>query len=275
VSPAVVRWRFSPATTNSLRLLVYATVGLTVGPVLGLVGLVGATLVSANDVGFALLVLVLAVVVGLGVGSGRALFALGNAPPEVHETTDALSKRAVVGSVLAGMGLGLWGLQWTDFGLVVLGGSLLTGVAALVVGAGLRTEGVVDCDAGELRYGGHTIPLDAIRRIHTRQLGPFALGVCNYHAGQVGPSTPRWVVLSAAAVEALRAAATGDAPAEAAAERAPTAVRAIAAVFGLGCLALGPLLWTVLPADGRLFAAYLGLFGILFGVVFLRYALVA
>ncbi|AUV80425.1 hypothetical protein C2R22_01095 [Salinigranum rubrum] len=207
---AVVRWRFGPATTRSLRLLVYAAVGLTAGPVLGLLALVGATLVRSG-VDVALFALVLALVVGLGVGSGRAVFALGSAPPEVHEMVRALSRWGVAGGVLFGASLALVGLRWTEFGLELLVGSVVAGFAALVVGAGLQSEGVVDREGGTLEYGGHTVPLDAVRRVHARGVGPFVLAFLAYHAGHVGASTPRFAVLSSEAVTAVRANADGNA----------------------------------------------------------------
>ncbi len=273
-SPTVVRWRFSPATTRSLRLPVYAAVGLTVGPVLGLLALVGATLVR-SDVGVALVALVLALFVGLGIGSGRALFALGSAPPEVHETVRALSRWGVASGVLVGAGLALVGLRWTEFGVELIVAGIVTGFACLSVGAGLRTEGVVDCEARELVYYGHTVPLDAVRRVRALRLGPFVLALLAYHRGRVSASTPRFVVLSSEAVAAVRASADESAAGSDAGERASTAVRAVAAAFGVACLAAGPVLWLVLPPEGRLFAGYLGAFGLLFGVVFVRYALVA
>ena len=269
-----VRWRFSPATTRSLRFLVYAAVGLTVGPVLGLLALVGATLVRSG-VGVALFALVLALVVGLGVGSGRALFALGSAPPEVHETVRALSRWGVTGGVLLGAGVSLWGLSRTGVGFELLVGSVVAGFAALVVGAGLQSEGVVDGEEGTLEYGGHTVPLDAVRRVHAGRVGRFVLALLTYHAGQVGASAPRFVVLSSEAVATVRRSAGASVAESTTGERAPTAVRGVAAVFGIACLAVAPVLWFVLPPEGRLFAGYLGVFGLLFGVVFVRYAVVA
>jgi hypothetical protein len=265
---------------------VYAAVGLTVGPWLALVGVVGATLVAGGGVGAALLAFVLALVVGVGVGSGRAVFALGKAPPEVHETVRALSRWGVVASIGVGAGVGLAGLLWTDVGFAILVGIGVVGFTCLIVSAGLRTTGVVDCDARELAYVGHTIPLDAIRRLYTRRLGPFVFAGVAYHRGLVGPSTPRWVVLSVAAhdaVESVRASRderdTDDIDEADDASTTPSAVRWVAAAFGVGSLLVGPMLWLVLAGENHYFATYLGLFattfGLLFGFVFLRYALVA
>jgi hypothetical protein len=82
-------------------------------------------------------------------------------------------------------------------------------------------------------------------------------------------------VVSADALSAVESArASHDTPDDG--ERASTAVRAVAGTVGLACLAAGPLLWLLLPTgNGRVVAAYLGGFGLLFGAVFLRYAAVA
>ncbi|WP_372912390.1 hypothetical protein [Salinigranum sp.] len=276
---SAVEWEFSPATTRPLRLLVYVAVGLGVGPVCGLVVLVGATLVGGGGVGVALFVFVLALFVGFGVGSGRALFALGNAPPEVHETVRALSRGGVVASVLLGTGGGVVGLRWTDVGFELVVGGVVAGFVALVVGAGLQSEGVVDGDTGELTYAGHTVPLDAIRRVRTLRLGRFVVLVVDYHPGRVGASTPRVVVCSRAARDQISAGTRRETPAsgadEQSGERAPRAVRAVAATFGLACLVVGPVLWILVPAEGRLIVGYLGVFGLLFGALFVRYAVVA
>ncbi|WP_152043275.1 hypothetical protein [Salinigranum salinum] len=274
----VVRWRFSPAATRSLRLLVYAAVGLLVGPAVGFVGLLLTTLLRA-DAG--LLLLVVALFVGLGVGSGRALVGLasGELPTPIHEDVRALSCRWVAGAVLTTAGLTVWGFRATGVGLELIVGSVVTGVLALVIGAGLRTDGVVDCDGGTLTYRGHTVPLDAVRRVRSARVGPFVLALLRYYDASVGPSTPRFVVCSAAARRAIASVRSSDSATTApgAEDHAtPIAVRLVAAAFGLGCLAVGPLLWVGLPAGGgRLLAVYLGLFGLLFGALFIRYALVA
>lgn len=274
----VVRWRFSPTATRSLRLLVYAAVGLVVGPVVGFVGLVLPTLLR-EDAG--ILLLVVALFVGLGVGSGRALVGLasGELSTPIHEDVRALSRRWVAGAVLTAAGLTVWGFRATGVGLELLAGSVVTGFLALVMGAGLRTDGVVDCDGGTLTYRGHTVPLDAVRRVRSVRVGPFMLALLRYHDASVGPSTPRFVVCSTAARQAIASVRSSDsattAP-EAEDYATPIAVRLVAATFGLGCLAVGPLLWVGLSAGGsRFLAVYLGLFGLLFGALFVRYALVA
>jgi hypothetical protein len=248
---------------------------------------VGATLVAGGGVGAALLVFVLALVVVVGVGSGRAVFALGKAPLDVHETVRALSRWGVVASIGIGTGVCLAGLLLTDVGFVILGGTVVVGFGCLSVSAGLRTTGVVDRDAMELSYAGHTIPLNAVRRTDTRRLGPFVFALVRYHRGRVGPSTPRWLVCSVEAhdaIESVRASmderdeaeTDGQTETETEATNAtPRTVRWVAAAFGVGCLLVGPVLWLLVPSEGRLFAGYLGIFGLLFGALFVRYALVA
>jgi hypothetical protein len=284
VSPPAVQWRFDPATTRPLRLLVYAAVGLAVGPLVGFVALLSTTLAAGGGAGVALVAIVLALVVGLGVGSGRMLFTLASddVPTPLHGDTGALSRRWLVGSVLVGATLEYATFLLTDLGLCLLVGSAVTGFCLLVVGAGLQSEGAVDPDAGTIEYGGDAIPLGAVRRVRSLRFGRFVLAVVGYHAGRVGPSTPRLLVLSAEALEALDSSRTshasdrdrgGTRPVPTA---TPTATRAVAAAFGLACLAAGPILWLALPPDGgRLVAVYLGVFGLFFGGLFLRYAVVS
>lgn len=279
MSSTTARWQFSPANTRSLRLLVSAAVGLTVGPLVGFVALLSTTLVARGGSGVLLVVLALAV--ALGVGSGRALLALasGDVSTRLHDDTRALSRRWLVGSVSAGAVLGYTGLRWTDVGLALSVGSVVTGFGLLVAGAGLRSEGVIDPDAGTVEYRGDTVPFEAIQRVRSRRIGGFVPAIVRYHAGRVGPSTPRVLVFSVDAFETLESsrashANTPDDASQSSARPTPFAVRAVAASFGLACLAVGPVLWVVLhPGGGRLIAGYLGVFGLLFGGLFLRYAI--
>lgn len=276
-----VQWRFTTANSRPLRALSYLAVGLVVGPLLGFLAIVGSV-VAQDDPGRLLLVVVLAVVVGLGVGSGRALFGLANAPPEVHETVRALSRRGVLGSVLTGAAVVLVGLRWTEVGLGVLVGCVGAGLGALVVGAGLQSEGAVDRAERTVEYGSHTVSVDAIRTVRSIRVGAVAVALVRYLPGRVGPSTPRVFVLSGDgldAVESMRAdGVRTDAVQSGESEElksTPTAVRLVAGTFGVACVAVGPALWFVLPpGTGRLLAGYLGVFGLLFGALFLRYAVV-
>lgn len=289
MSSTVVHWRFSPATVRSLRVLVYAAVGLTVGPFLGFVVLLLTVL--AREGGGGLAALVVALVVAFGVGSGRVVFALASdeVSTTAHEDTRALSRAWLVASALAGAGLGSWGLlrAGAGFGLVV--GCVVAGFLLLAVGAGLRTEGRVDTGERTLEYDGVTVPLDAVRRVRSKRVGRFCFALVSYHRGRVGPSAPRWVALSTEArdvVESARRSGGGDGdgrvanPAEDV-HSAPRAVRWVAAAFGVGCLATGPGLWHLLSATGSAPAfttslvAFGGALGAVFGAVFLRYALVA
>lgn len=283
----VVHWRFSPATVRSLRVLVYAAVGLTVGPFLGFVALLLTVL--ARDGGVGLTTLVVALVVAFGVGSGRVVFALASdeVPTTAHEGTRALSRAGLGVSTLAGAGLVCWGLLRADAGFGLVVGCVAVGFVLLVVGAGLRTEGQVDTGERTLEYGGATVPLDAVRRVRAKRVGRFCFALVTYHRGQVGPSAPRWVVLSAEAHDAVESARTSETGAEHEEEptgdvhTTPRAVRWVATVLGIGCLAAGPGLWLLLSAAGSspVFTTFLvvfgGALGVVFGAVFLRYALVA
>lgn len=279
MSSTIVRWRFSPANTRSLRLLACAAVGLTVGPVVGLVTLLSTVFVARGGSG----VVIVAPLVALVVGSGRALLALASddVPAPLHDDTRALSRRWLVGSVVVGAVLGYTGLRWTDVGVALPLGSAVAGFGLLAVGAGLRSEGVVDLGAGTVEYVDDAVLLDAVRRVRSLRFGRFVLVIVGYHAGRVWPSTPRLLVLSADALEALESSGSSrpdvpDDTSRVATRPAPTAVRVVAAALGLACLAAGPVLWLALPPDGgRLLAGCLGLFGLLFGGLFLRYAVLA
>lgn len=271
-----VDWQFTPATSRWLRLLTYLAVGLTAGPVLGLCTLVALLLVTGGEAGLFLLVLAAAIVAGLGVGSGRALFAL-TGDERVTEGIRGLSKRWLVGSVLVGALGAIAAFRLTDTGFELLVGSLVVGFGALVAGAGLRTEGVVETVDGVITYRGRTIPLDAVARLRSLSLGPFVVTRLGYHDGAVSSSTPRVLVLSSEARDAVDATleTTPESPASANRRESQPAVKWVAAAFGVGCLTVGPVLWFVLPDGGQFLAWYLGAFGLLFGAVFLRYAVVA
>jgi hypothetical protein len=251
-------------------------VGLVCGPVVGFVGLVLWALARSH--GADLLLLVVVLLLGLGVGSGRALVALRSdeLSTGVHEDTRALFPLAAA-AVAVVAGFAFWALTRTDVGLSLLAGCVVTGMVMLVVGAGLRSEGLVDTRTGVLEYGGTTVPVGAVRRIRSVQVGRLVFAVVGYHAGRTGPSTPRFLVLPADGLAAVERARTStfdaDDPApDPDAHTVSSAVRAVATMFGLACLAAGPVLWLALPPGGRFVAAYLGVFGLLFGALFLRYA---
>lgn len=277
MSPPAAQWRFTLGTVRALRLLVYVAVALTVGPFVGFLAVVLTTLASAG-VDALVVAVAIALVVGLGVGSGRALFALADDDTATfrHADSRALSRRWLVGSALVGAAVTAVVLLGWDDGAALWLGSVVAGFVALAVGTGLRSEGAVDGREGVVTYDGEAIPLDGIRRVDSVRLGRFVLAWVRYHRGRVDPSTPRFLVLSAAGRDAVESAIAGrdDVSSGTADDRGPVAIRAVAAVFGVGCVVVGPVVWFLVP-EGRFLAAYLGAFGLLFGALFLRYALVA
>ncbi|WP_248897522.1 hypothetical protein [Haloplanus halobius] len=137
-----------------------------------------------------------------------------------------------------------------------------------VVAAHFPTAGHADPETGTLVVDGTEIPLGAVRGHRTITVGPFAVCWLSYRRG--APTAPRLVVVPAD--RASMVADLVDRPASSAAdEREPLRPleRLIVLAFGLGLLAIGPVLWIVLPpGDGRLIALYAGvMFGLFGGLV--------
>ncbi|AZH25106.1 hypothetical protein [Haloplanus aerogenes] len=220
-----------------------------------------------------------AVVVALAVAlfTGRAL--LGIAVTDTP-TDDSLRRRPLL---VAG---GAWAIvlavvvRWRPLVAV----ALLAGAGVLwfVVGVCL-TCGRIDPAAGTLTYGLRTTSLDGLIRVRRVPFGPVTAYWLGFAHGSVGSGAPRTLVVPRrvdGAVRAAldRAAASEDETASEGAHHTPGRIeRAVAASLGLGCLLAGPVAWVLLPADGdaTLVAGYLTLLGAPFGILLLRYALVA
>jgi hypothetical protein len=174
MSPPAARWRFTLATVRQLRLVVYIAVALTVGPVVRFLGVVLATLASGNVGTF-----VVAVVVGLGIESGRTLFALtgDDTASVVDSDVRARSRRWLATSALVGAAVTVGVLLRREQGVALWVGSFVVGLVVLAVGAGLRSEGSVDGRAGVPTYDGGTIPLDARRDVDSIRMGRFVLAL--------------------------------------------------------------------------------------------------
>lgn len=267
-----VEWKRSPATSRWLRLPIYAAVALLVGPFLATLVVVGWVLVRSGDVE-RLLVVVVAAAVAVGLWNRGALLAVrGEASIPLHEDTETLSRRALAGSALLGaVGTSAFLVAVPEAVPVVLG----VGVGCLLLGVVLRTEGRVD--ATTLEVGSRDVSLSTLGGVRRIRMGPRVWFWLSYEDGAGGPTAPRFVSVPAslaAAVETsldagVETASDGDGDA-----LDPT-VRAVAILVGLGCLAVGPALWLVLPSDaGQVVLAYGATFGLLFGGLLLWYGLI-
>ena len=139
-----------------------------------------------------------------------------------------------------------------------------------VLVAGFPTEGLADPDEGVLVVDGDRIPLAAVRSHRALPLGRFVVCWVSYARGV--PSAPRTLVVPRGEFGRIRPLLDGGADETADASPVGTAQRRILVAFGVGCLAIGPVLWALFPAEAALVALYAGAtFGV-FGLVFLWYA---
>jgi len=142
----------------------------------------------------------------------------------------------------------------------------------LVLTAAFPTSGHADLAAKILVVDETEVPLQEVRAFRAISMGPFAVCWLSYTRGS--PTAPRIVVLPSDYADAV-ATLIGAVP-ETSKEEDSTidrAERIVAGLFGLGMVAIGPLLWLVLPpGDGQAIALYAGAMFGLFGVLLLWYA---
>jgi hypothetical protein len=142
----------------------------------------------------------------------------------------------------------------------------------LVLTAGFPMSGHVDPETETLVVDGTEVPVDAVQGFRRVRIGAFVICWLSYLRGS--PSAPRIIVLPSGSFESVSQLVDR---ASGSAEREPSTIdrteRVVASLFGLGMVAIGPVLWIILPpGDGQLVALYAGaLFG-LFGIVLLWYA---
>ncbi|SDZ80504.1 hypothetical protein SAMN04488065_0452 [Haloplanus vescus] len=166
--------------------------------------------------------------------------------------------------------------------LVLLGSALVNDAAPfvvfvaswvpLVVTATFPTSGRADPSTGTLVVDGDEVPLQQVWRVRTLSLGAIAVCWLSYVRG--APTAPRFVIVPADAVGVVTRLV----------ERAPESTpddqstigrpeRVVAGLFGVGLLAIGPVLWVALPSgDARVIALYAGALFDLFGLLLLWYA---
>jgi len=141
----------------------------------------------------------------------------------------------------------------------------------LVLTAAFPTSGHADLVAKTLVVDETEIPLQEVKTFRSISMGAFAVCWVRYTRGS--PTAPRIVALPSDYVDAV-ANLIGAVP-ESSEERSTIdrAERIVAGLFGLGMVAIGPLLWLVLPpGDGQVIALYAGAMFGLFGVLLLWYA---
>ncbi|WP_435069969.1 hypothetical protein [Haloplanus sp. C73] len=265
-TPPPVDWGVDDADVDTIR---HALAGAAVGStLLALVAV--ATLVRSADPET---LLILAVALLVAVATGRAL-----AGVRTVDVGGSLRRRPLLlAGVAWAIGLALvW--RWRPLAAVAL---LVVAVGGWILTMACRTEGRLDPDEGSLRYGTRTAPLDAVSEARRIPLGPVAAYWLRFERGAVGSGVPRVLVVpravDAAVGRALTNAASADAPAGDGHHEAGRVERGVAAALGLGCLLAGPVLWLLLPSggDATLVTLYLTAIGAPFGVIMLRYALVA
>ncbi|MFB6122049.1 MAG: hypothetical protein ABEJ78_01140 [Haloferacaceae archaeon] len=266
---AAVDWHLDVDASPLLRRLTYLVPSLLGGVALLAVGLVGWLVVdalAAGEVGRALGVVVLAVIGLFGRRYVPALLAT--------DVGDSLSDR--------------YSVRWLAVGSVV-GAAVLLGSARLHAGAPLAvfvaawtplvlaarfpTTGYAAPDSDALVVDGTEIPLDAVRGHRAVALGPFAVYWLSYVRGV--PDAPRTLVAPAEHLDSITDALSRSSTADDVAS-IDRQERLVAAAFGGGLLAVGPVLWVVLPlGDGHLIALYAGAAFGLFGGLLLRYVATA
>jgi len=142
----------------------------------------------------------------------------------------------------------------------------------LVLTAGFPTSGQADLETETLAVDGTEVPLDGVRRFRAAPVGRFVVCWLSYSRGM--PSAPRVIVVPSGSFEPVSQLIDRVSDST---EREPSTInrseRLIASLFGLGLVAIGPVLWILLPpGDGQLVALYAGAMFGLFGIVLLWYA---
>jgi len=142
----------------------------------------------------------------------------------------------------------------------------------LVLTAAFPTNGRADLATETLVVDETEVPLEAVRTFRVISMGPFAVCWLSYIRG--APTAPRIVVLPSDYVDAV-ATLIDTVPESSTDERSTIdrAERIVAGLFGVGMIAIGPLLWRILPpGDAQAIALYAGAMFGLFGALLLWYA---
>ena len=137
--------------------------------------------------------------------------------------------------------------------------------------AGFPTEGRWRPSDAALVVDGDRVPLESIASYRALSLGGLAVCWVSYARGV--SRAPRTFVVPRGEFDRVRAPLDGGASADASeVSTVGAGERWVLVAFGVGCLAVGPALWMLLPGEGAVVALYAGvLFGV-FGAVFLWHA---
>jgi hypothetical protein len=142
----------------------------------------------------------------------------------------------------------------------------------IILTAGFPTSGYVDRPGETLVVDGSEVPLDAVTAFRTVSVGTFVVCWLSYTRGV--PTAPRIIILPSSYLDIVSNLLERD-PDTSSRERSTTnrTERLITALFGLGMVTLGPVLWLILPpGDGQVVALYAGAMFGLFGMMLLWYA---
>ncbi|SFG91240.1 hypothetical protein SAMN04488063_3264 [Halopelagius inordinatus] len=265
---AAVSWRYDVTDSRLLLACTYVLPGILGGGVL-LASLFVGTLVldalRAGDIGRAVGVLAVPV---LALLVRRYVPALLDAT-DAFDPTDRYSLGGLAASSVVGAAAIFASLRIDPAAPFVL---FAVSWIPMVLTAGLPTEGHTTPEADTLVVDGSRIPLDAVDGYRTVAVG--GAGVCWLSYARGVPRAPRVVVVPRATLDSVRAVLEdAENRTEEGKSTLGGAERAVVVAFGLGLVAVGPVLWLLLPpGDGALVALYAGsLFG-LFGLVLLWHA---
>jgi hypothetical protein len=141
----------------------------------------------------------------------------------------------------------------------------------LVLTAAFPTSGHADPAAGTLVVDDTEVPLDAVSEFRAVSVGTFAVCWLSYTRGV--PTAPRIILLPPNYVDVVaELIETGTDSSTRGRSTIDRTERLIAGLFGLGMVALGPILWLLLPpGEGQVVALYAGAMFGLFGMMLLWY----
>lgn len=263
-----IEWELDVTESSVLLSLAYIFPSILGGVtmlVFGLVAWLVASAIQAGDFAQAAGILLVAL---LAILSRRYLPAL------LGTTSTALFfKRYSLRGLIAGSVLGA---------LVLLGSTRLhpdapfavfiASWAPLVLTAAFPTNGHADVETRTLVVDGTEVPLEAISQFRTVSHGAFTMYWISYSRG--APTAPRIIFVPTEHTEMI--ADLVDATSSDSNKERSTigrSERLISGLFGIGLIAMGPVLWLVLPpGDGQAVALYAGVMFGLFGMMLLWYA---